>query len=152
MANVYLGGANMAVKQISVFVENKQGRLLKVTQCLAEHGVNIHALSAADTADFGILRLIVDKAEVAQQALKEAGFTVIINEVLVIKVADRPGGLNEALQVLTADGCNVDYIYAFYNSDQATALNIIKVDDMEKAAAALQKAGVMLLENKDFCC
>ena len=141
----------MAVKQISVFIENRPGRLLKVTQCLTAKGVNIHALSAADTADFGILRLIVDKSDVAYQALKEEGFTVLENEVLVIKVADRPGGLNEALQVLDAAGLGVDYIYAFYNSDKATALNIIKVDDMEKAVTALAAAGIRLLDNKDFC-
>ena len=141
----------MAVKQISVFIENRPGRLLKVTQCLTEKGVNIHALSAADTADFGILRLIVDKSDVAYQALKEEAFTVLENEVLVIKVADRPGGLNEALQVLDAAGIGVDYIYAFYNSDKATALNIIKVDDMEKAVTALAAAGIHLLDNKDFC-
>ncbi len=141
----------MVVKQISVFMENKQGHLIKMTDCLAKNDINIHALSAADTADFGILRLIVDKPEQAHAALKAADFTVVETDVLAIRVADRPGGLNEALHVLDGSDINVDYIYAFYNSDKATALNIIKVDDMQKAIAALEKAGIKLLSSEEFC-
>lgn len=140
----------MVVKQISVFMENKQGRLIKVTDCLAKNNINIHALSAADTADFGILRLIVDDPDKAHQVLHDNDFTVLETEVLVIRVADRPGGLNDALQILAAADINVDYIYAFYNSDKATALNIIKVDNMERASEALEKAGVELLSTQEF--
>ena len=140
----------MAVKQISVFLENKQGRLIAVTECLAKHQINIHALSAADTADFGILRLIVDQPDMALQILREHDFTVLETEVLVVRVEDRPGGLNDILKILISADINVDYIYAFYNMDQATALNIIKVDDMSAATAALTEAGVSLLEDRDF--
>jgi hypothetical protein len=140
----------MAVKQISVFLENKKGRLIAVTECLAKHQINIHALSAADTADFGILRLIVDQPEAALKAFRADDFTVLETEVLVVRVADRPGGLNAVLKILYQADINVDYIYAFYNMDQATALNIIKVDDMESAAAALTAAGVSLLHDEDF--
>ena len=140
----------MAVKQISVFLENKKGRLIAVTECLAKHHINIHALSAADTADFGILRLIVDQPDMALRVLREHDFTVLETEVLVVRVEDRPGGLNDILKILIRADINVDYIYAFYNMDQATALNIIKVDDMAAATAALAEAGVSLLADKDF--
>lgn len=140
----------MGVKQISVFIENKKGRLIAVTECLAKNMINIHALSAADTADFGILRLIVDKPEAAYAALKASGFTILETEVLVVRVPDRPGGLNEVLKILSESDINVDYIYAFFSAEKATALNIIKVDDMAKATAALRKAHVELVNNEDF--
>lgn len=134
----------MPVKQISVFIENKQGRLIAVTGCLADKDVNILALSVADTADFGILRLIVDKPQVAYEALKEAKFTVRETEVLGVATHDRPGGLNEALLALHAEGINVDYIYAFFGHG-SSARNIFKVDDIQAAEAALLKAGLKLL-------
>ena len=140
----------MAVKQISVFIENRKGRLMTVTQCLTKNNINIHALSSADTADFGILRMIVDKPQVAYDVLKEQGFTVLETEVLVVKVPDRPGGLNEVLELLTEADIFVDYIYAFYGSEKSTAINIIKVDKMDEAVAVLEKARVALLSNEDF--
>ncbi len=134
----------MAIKQISVFIENKQGRLIAVTSCLAQNQVNILALSAADTADYGILRLIVDQPDLALAALKEAKFMVLETEVLGVATKDQPGGLNEALQVLEQEGINVDYIYAFFGHGSA-ARNIFKVDDIPAAEAALTKAGLHLL-------
>lgn len=138
----------MAVKQISVFIENKQGRLIAVTSCLAQKNVNILALSAADTADFGILRLIVDQPEQAYQALKQAGFTVRETEVLGVTTSDRPGSLNEALLVLEKEGINVDYIYAFFGHGSAPR-NIFKVDDIPAAEAALARAGLQLLTEEE---
>jgi len=140
----------MAIKQISVFIENKQGRLIAVTACLAEKNVNILALSAADTADYGILRLIVDQPRVALEALREAKFTVLETEVLGVATRDQPGGLNEALLVLEREGINVDYIYAFFGRG-SLARNIFKVDDIPAAEAALTKAGLKLLTPDEAC-
>ena len=136
----------MAVTQISVFIENKKGRLIAVTSCLAEYEVNIRALSLADTSDFGILRLIVDHPNRAYRVLKEAGFTVRESEVLAMEVADVPGGINAGLTALERAGINVEYIYAFLGAGPGKALNVLKVDKMDEAAQALQAAGLRLLE------
>lgn len=142
----------MAVKQISVFIENKKGRLSAVTQCLAKNEINIHALSTADTTDFGILRLIVDKPDDANIALKANDFTVLETEVFVVRVQDRPGGLNDVLGILDAADISVDYMYAFFSTDKGTALIIMKVDDTDSAAAVFTGANVELLDNDDFIC
>lgn len=139
----------MSVKQISVFIENKQGRLIAVTSCLAENNVNIRALSVADTSDFGILRLIVDKPDCAYQALKERGFTVRETDVLAMEVPDMPGGINAGLKALDNAGINVEYIYAFLGAATGKALNIIKVDKMEDAAKVLFDSGMGLLDGQD---
>jgi len=139
----------MSVKQISVFIENKKGRLIAVTSCLAENEVNIRALSVADTSDFGILRLIVDQPIRACNVLKEAGFTVRETEVLALEVADVPGGVNAGLTALEQAGINVEYIYAFLSVEEGKALNILKVDKMEEAAQALHEAGLKLLSGEE---
>jgi hypothetical protein len=139
----------MSVKQISVFIENKEGRLIAVTSCLAENEVNIRALSLADTSDFGILRLIVDHPKRAYRALKEAGFTVRESEVLALEVADTPGGINAGLMALEQAGINLEYVYAFLGVAEGQALNILKVDKMEQAAQALQAAGLRLLDGEE---
>jgi hypothetical protein len=139
----------MSVKQISVFIENKEGRLIAVTSCLAENAVNIRALSLADTSDFGILRLIVDHPKRAYRALKEAGFTVRESEVLALEVADTPGGINAGLMALEQAGINLEYVYAFLGVAEGQALNILKVDKMEQAAQALQAAGLRLLDGEE---
>jgi hypothetical protein len=139
----------MSVKQISVFIENKKGRLIAVTSCLAENKVNIRALSVADTSDFGILRLIVDHPNRACRVLKEAGFTVRETEVLALEVADVPGGVNAGLIALEQAGINVEYIYAFLSVEGGKALNILKVDKMKEAVNTLQAAGLKLLHGED---
>ncbi|MCL2495964.1 MAG: amino acid-binding protein [Clostridiales bacterium] len=139
----------MGVKQISVFIENKKGRLISVTSCLAENEVNIRALSLADTSDFGILRLIVDHPNRAYRVLKEAGFTVRETEVLALEVADVPGGINAGLTELELADINVEYVYAFLGVEGGKALNILKVDNMEKAAHALSAAGLRLLNGEE---
>ncbi|MCL1905654.1 MAG: amino acid-binding protein [Clostridiales bacterium] len=140
----------MNVKQISVFIENKKGRLIAVTTCLAENEVNIRALSVADTSDFGILRLIVDHPNRACRALKEAGFTVRETDVLALEVADAPGGINAGLTILEQAGINVDYVYAFLGANKGKALNILKVDKMEEAARVLSAAGLRLPDGEEI--
>ena len=135
----------MRVEQISIFLENKSGRLAEVAGVLAGAGVNIRALSLADTADFGILRLIVDQNDRAKQALKESGFTVGKTEVVALEVPDRPGGLAQILRTLNAAGINVEYMYAFVQRAGDNAILIFRFDDLDRAVAALAQAGVRVL-------
>ncbi|WP_321531624.1 ACT domain-containing protein [uncultured Desulfuromonas sp.] len=136
----------MKVEQISIFIENKSGRLAEVTQALGDSGVNIRALSLADTSDFGILRLIVDKTDVAKQALKEKGFTVNKTAVVAVEVPDRPTGLAGILKVLDKGGVNVEYMYAFVERCGENAVIIFRFDDPEAAIPVLTENGVRVLE------
>ena len=140
----------MTIKQLSVFVENKQGRLSEITGILQQTGVDIRALSLADTTDFGILRLIVDQEEAAEEALRQAGFTVSLTPVIAIGVADRPGGLAEAMAVLRDGGVSVEYMYAFISRRKDTAYVILRVDDNDRAAALIEKAGFSILREKEL--
>jgi len=139
----------MKVEQISIFLENKYGRLAEVTRILSEAGINIRALSLADTADFGILRLILDRTEEAKQLLKEKGFTVGKTEVIAVEVPDRPGGLAGILNALEGEGINVEYMYAFVQRSGENAIIIFRFDELEKAIGALQKAGVRILRGEE---
>ena len=103
----------MRAKQLSIFLENRSGRLHEVTEVLGRAGINIRALSLADTSDFGILRLIVDRPEDAYRILREEGFTVRESEVMAVEVSDQPGGLSEVLEIFRDGGINVEYMYAF---------------------------------------
>ena len=141
----------MRVEQIAVFLENKSGRLAEITAIIAEQGVNIRALSVADTADFGILRLIVDKVEVAKTALKERGFTVSKTNVLAVEVADQTGGLAKVLKSIELAGLNVEYMYAFVNKSAENAVLIFRFEDMDKAIASLQQDGYQLLSGDEIC-
>ena len=123
----------MKVEQISIFIENKSGRLAEVARILGEAGVNIRALSLADTSDFGILRLIVNDVEKAKTVLKEKGFTVSKTEVIAVEVPDRPGGLAAILQVLDTDRINVEYMYAFVERCGENAVIIFRFDETHKA-------------------
>ncbi len=140
----------MRVEQISIFLENKSGRLAEVTDVLAAAGVNIRALSLADTADFGILRLIVDKIDQAKQALKDSGFTIGRNEVLALEVPDRPGGLAEILRILSKAGINVEYMYAFVQRSLDNAIVIFRFDELGKAIEVLTGAGVRVLRGEEL--
>ena len=140
----------MRVEQISIFLENKSGRLAEVTNILAGAGVNIRALSLADTTDFGILRLIVDQSDQAKQTLKQYGFTVGKTEVLAVEVPDRPGGLAEILQGLQGAGINVEYMYAFVQRSGDNAIIIFRFDELDKAIQALTKAGVRVLKGEEL--
>ncbi|HHN65728.1 MAG TPA: ACT domain-containing protein [Nitrospirae bacterium] len=139
----------MKVEQISIFLENKSGRLAEVTRILADAGINIRALSLADTSDFGILRLIVNETEKAKAVLKENGFTVGKNEVIAVEVPDRPGGLAGILEALSGSNINVEYMYAFVERSGENAIIIFRFDEIEKAIEALQAAGVRILKGEE---
>ncbi|NPA15540.1 MAG: ACT domain-containing protein [Deferribacteres bacterium] len=135
----------MKVEQISVFLENKAGRLAEVAKILGENGINIRALSLADTTDFGILRLIVDDRAKAKEVLKQAGFTVGITEVIAVEVDDQPGGLAKVLTTLADNGLNVEYMYAFVEKSRDKAVLIFKFENLDKAIDVLTKAGITIL-------
>ncbi len=139
----------MKVEQISIFVENKSGRLAEVTDILAKKRINIRALSLADTVDFGILRLIVDDIEKTKRILKDSGFTVGQNEVVAVEVPDRPGGLAGILGTLQEKGINVEYMYAFVQKSEGNAVLIFRFDEIEQAIDTLQKAGVKVMSGEE---
>lgn len=139
----------MKVEQISIFLENKSGRLADVASVLARAGINIRALSLADTTDFGILRLIVNDTEKAKQVLKENGFTVGKTEVIAVEVPDRPGGLAEILNIMKNNGINVEYMYAFVQKSGGNAIIIFRFDGLEKAIETLQKGGIRILKGEE---
>jgi hypothetical protein len=138
----------MKVEQISIFIENKSGRLAEVSTILGSAGVNIRALSLADTSDFGILRLIVNDRDKAMSALKEKGFTVSKTEVVAVEVPDQPGGLAGILHVLDNDSINVEYMYAFVERCGANAVIIFRFDETEKAIKSLLSKGFNILEGE----
>lgn len=138
----------MRVKQISVFLENKSGRLADVTRTLAQNQINIKALSIADTTDFGILRLIVNKPEQAEKVLSDNGFTVSATDVVAIAVSDVPGGLSTALEVLEKDGIGIEYMYAFVGKQEEEALVILRVENHAKAIQLLQANHVKVLTSQ----
>ena len=139
----------MKLEQISVFLENRPGGLAEITGVLTRAGVNIRALSLADTADFGILRLIVDQNDAAVQALKENGFTIGLTEMVALELPDRPGGLWGVLTVLEASGINVEYMYAFVQKAGENAVIIFRFDEPARAAQALREAGVRVLAGEE---
>jgi hypothetical protein len=139
----------MKVEQISVFLENKAGRLAEVTKVLGEGGINIRALSLADTTDFGILRLIVDNYDKAREILKKHGFTVGKTEVVAIEVPDRPGGLAWVLQILSDSDVNVEYMYAFVQHSGKNAVIIFRFDNLERAIELLHKQGVRIYNGEE---
>ena len=139
----------MKVEQISIFLENKAGRLAEVTGILGSSGINIRALSLADTSDFGILRLIVNDHEKAKQILKEQGFTVGRTEVVAVEVEDRPGGLNNILQILFEAGINVEYMYAFVQHSGKNAVIIFRFDNLDEAINLLQKEGIHIYKGEE---
>lgn len=135
----------MLIKQLSVFVENKPGRLAEITEALADNKVDIRALSIADTTDFGILRLIVNEPLVAEKALKDAGFTVSLTDVIAIGVSNKPGGLAKALKVMFDNHIPVEYMYAFISKQEATAYVILRVEDNKKAIEILNSNSFKVL-------
>ena len=136
------------IKQLSIFVENKAGRLAEITAELAKAGVDIRALSVADTTNFGILRLIVDKPDEAERILREAGLTVSLTGVIAVGIPDQPGGFAAAMKALAAAGVGVEYMYAFISRDEGRACVILRFtqEDTDKAVAALQAAHIEILD------
>lgn len=140
----------MKVEQISVFLENKAGRLAEVTNALADAGINLRALSLADTSDFGILRLIVADHEKAKQVLKEKGFTVGRTTVLAVEVPDKPGGLNDILQTLSDSKVNVEYMYAYVRPGGSSAVLIFRFDRTDQAIEVLLQGGFNVIPGEQL--
>jgi hypothetical protein len=138
----------MKVEQISIFLENKPGGLSGVTKVLKESGINIRALSLADTSDFGILRLIVDDVNKAKKVLNENGFAVGRTHVIAVEVPDKPGGLHSILELLTREGINVEYMYAFVERSGENAVIIFRFDNIDQAIEVLLKAGFTVLKGE----
>ena len=130
------------IKQLSVFAENKPGRLAAVTEKLYENGINIKAFTIAEAGDFGIIRMVVDKTDEAYKILKDAGFTVSITDVLAVEVSDEPGSLYKIAKALGDAGVNIEYVYAF-TSGEHKALIILRVDKIEEAIKILERDGVL---------
>ncbi len=135
----------MKVKQISVFLENKHGRLAQVTKVLGDNNINIRAMSIADTADFGILRLIVNDPDAALQMLKKSGFTVNTTDVIAVQIKDDPGGLADVLDILQQANINIEYLYAFVQKAFNAALVVFRVEKIDEAIKVLQNNNVSLL-------
>lgn len=135
----------MKVDQLSIFLENRAGRLAEVTRILNESGVNIRALSLADTSDFGILRLIVSDFETAKTKLKESGFTVGRTTVVAVEVKDEPGGLHNILSTLQDSDINVEYMYAFVQQSGDSAVLIFRFDRTEQGIEVLQQKGFTII-------
>ncbi len=144
----YIVEEHMQVEQISVFLENKSGRLSEVTAILAEAEVNIRALALADTSDFGVLRLIVDDTEKARQTLKNNGFTVGKTDVVAVEVTDRPGGLHGILTMLHDAKLNVEYMYAFVRSSGDNAVIIFRIEQEQEAIRLLESKGVNVIDGQ----
>lgn len=138
----------MKVSQITVFLENKKGRLADVTDSLAKAGVNIRAASIADTIDYGLLRLIVSDPVKAHQALSDNGFTASEAEVLAVEVDDKPGGLARVISCLADEGINIEYLYAFVGKSGENAIVVLRSEDTARAAEVLKKNGVPLLSGE----
>lgn len=137
----------MIIKQVSVFVENRPGRLSEIVGILAKNGVNMRALSIADTMDFGILRIIVDEPDRVMLMLRENRITATAADVLAVRLEDKPGALSELLDALANEGISVEYIYAFVaRQDDGAAYVVIRVEDNEKAQAVVEKLGFSGIE------
>jgi hypothetical protein len=132
----------MIIKQLSVFIENRAGRLAEITEIIANNNINIRALSIADTTNYGILRIIVDEPDKVEKILKENEMTVSINNVLSICVEDKPGGLAKALKILANNNIDIEYLYAFVSKqDNDKAYVIMRIEEDEKASELLKNAG-----------
>ncbi|MDO5361235.1 MAG: ACT domain-containing protein [Eubacteriales bacterium] len=132
----------MTVKQISVFLENKPGRLSELTEVLSQNNIDMRALSLAEAADFGIVRLIVDDIYSASTVLKDADYIISITKVLAVEMPDEPGALSKAISVLGDNDVNIEYMYAFTTRKKGIAYMIFRVEDNEKAIRVLQQNGI----------
>ncbi len=139
----------MAIKQITVFVENRQGALVEITDTLAKNDVNLRALSIAETQDFGILRLIVNDEEAAEKTLVDAGYLIKVTDVVGVKISDEPGKLTSALSVLDRAGINMEYLYAFMSRTEKHAYVVLRVEDNEIAEKILMNAGFKIVTTAD---
>ena len=139
----------MFIKQISIFVENKFGRIAKIIDLLGENNINISALSIADTTDFGILRVIVDKSDEAVAVLKDSGVAAKCTDVIAVAIADQPGGLSRVLDTLTKAEITIEYMYAFVGKKTDKALMVVRTDDMPKSIEAFKAGNIELVTSAD---
>ena len=137
----------MEIKQISVFFENKPGRLGEVTKVLADAGINLRAISIADTADFGILRLIVNDNEKAAEALNKAGFTTRVTNVAAVEIEDKPGSLARVMDIFKTANVNIEYLYASLEGKQGKAVVIFKLEDHEKGLILIKDNNLSMVES-----
>lgn len=140
----------MNVIQITIFIENKPGRLLSVTRFLAERGINLWSLCVADTTEYGLVRLIVDRPDEVCRLLKEKGISVRRTEIVAAELSNSPGGLNRVLELLYANDIDVEYIYSFFGGYSGICYAGFKVSDTEHCTAVLEKNGVKLLKAEDI--
>lgn len=141
---------SLLVRQISVFLDNRPGSLAKMARKLADKGINLRALSLAETRDFGTARIVVLDPGKCLQALKEAEYHFIETDVLAIEVADKPGGMADVLEIITTEQLDVEYIYSMVSTKEGFAIVILRVSDPDKACTALTTRGVKLLTLKDI--
>ena len=140
----------MAIKQLTVFVENKKGTVVSVTDILSKNNINIRALSIAETKDFGILRLIVNDENAAEKVLSENGYLIKTIDVVGVKIGDAPGKLTEALDVLDKANINVEYLYAFMARTEKHAYVVLRVEESAVAESALTGAGFKMITEADI--
>ena len=140
----------MLVKQISVFVENKRGKLADITRLLARYQIDISAISIADTTNFGVLRMIVDSPDKAFQTIHDAGYTVHTTEVIAAEVPDSPGGLNHVLEILDQENVNVEYVYSFLKTTAGSALILFKVEEAQNTMDVLMRHGIKVLTQEEI--
>lgn len=140
----------MAVKQVSIFVENKEGKLVTITDAIAKAGVDIRAMSVADTQDFGIFRLIVTDPEKAKEALESSGCFVSITKVVGVSIPDEPGSLSKVVNILARHNINIEYMYAFITATKKFASVVLRVADNEAAEKILTENGVKLMDESDI--
>lgn len=141
----------MAIKQLTVFVQNRKGTLVGVTDLLAKSDVNLRALSIAETEELGILRLIVNDAEAAEKVLEEQGYLIKVIDVVGVKIGDAPGKLTEALKVLDKADINVEYLYAFMTRTEKHAYVVLRVENNAEAEKTLEEAGFHIITEADIC-
>ena len=141
----------MAIKQLTVFVQNTKGTIVSVTDTLAKNNINLRALSIAETEDFGILRLIVNDTDLAKKILEENGNLIKTIDVIGVKIGDEPGKLTSALAVLDKASINVEYLYAFMSRTEKHAYVVLRVEDNASAEKALVDAGFKLITEQDVC-
>jgi hypothetical protein len=140
----------MKIQQVSIFLENKKGRLSDVCSVLGKSGVNIRALTVAESEDFGVLRIVVDKPEPTLKLLKENGFAAKLTPIVAVEVPDRPGGLAAVLKILTDNDINVEYMYGFVEKFGDNAMLVFRFDDPDKTVELLRKSGIKVLGNQDI--
>ena len=140
----------MAIKQLTVFVENKQGSVVSITESLSKHGINLRALSIAETQEFGILRLIVNDEATAEKVLTECGYLIKVIDVVGVKISDEPGKLTAALNVLDKADINVEYLYAFMARTEKHAYVVLRVENNAEAEAVLTSAGFKMISEADI--